>query len=75
MNEWILVVDDDAEIAGAIAITLEREGYRCLKAADGLAAVDLALTKPVDLILLDVMMPKLDGLTPCCGSGRSGTCR
>ena len=63
MNEWILVVDDDAEIAGAIAITLEREGYRCLKAADGLAAVDLALTKPVDLILLDVMMPKLDGLT------------
>ena len=63
MNECILVVDDDAEIAGAIAITLEREGYRCLKAADGLEAVDLALTKPVDLILLDVMMPKLDGLS------------
>ena len=63
MNECILVVDDDAEIAGAIAITLEREGYRCLKAADGLSAVDLALTKPVDLILLDVMMPKLDGLS------------
>lgn len=33
MNECILVVDDDAEIAGAIAITLEREGYRCLIAA------------------------------------------
>ena len=63
MNECILVVDDDAEIAGAIAITLEREGYRCLKAADGLEAVDLALTKPVDLILLDVMMPRLDGLS------------
>ena len=59
----LLVVDDDPEIVGAIAITLEREGYRCLKAADGLAAVDLALTKPVDLILLDVMMPKLDGLS------------
>ena len=63
MNECILVVDDDAEIAGAIAITLEREGYRCLKASDGLEAVDLALTKPVDLIVLDVMMPKLDGLS------------
>lgn len=63
MNECILVVDDDAEIAGAIAITLEREGYRCWKASDGLEAVDLALTKPVDLILLDVMMPRLDGLS------------
>lgn len=63
MNECILVVDDDAEIVGAIAITLEREGYRCLKAYDGLQAMDLCLDPAVKLILIDVMMPRLDGLS------------
>ena len=63
MNECILVVDDDAEIVGAIAITLEREGYRCLKAYDGLQALDLCLDPAVKLILIDVMMPRLDGLS------------
>ena len=53
MNECILVVDDDAEIVGAIAITLEREGYRCLKAYDGLQALDLCLDPAVKLILID----------------------
>ncbi len=63
MNECILVVDDDAEIVGAIAITLEREGYRCLKAYDGFQALDLCLDPAVKLILIDVMMPRLDGLS------------
>ena len=63
MNECILVVDDDPEIVGAIAITLEREGYRCLRAYDGLQALDLCLDPAVRLILIDVMMPKLDGLS------------
>ena len=63
MNECILVVDDDAEIVGAIAITLEREGYRCLKAYNGLQAMDLCLDPAVKLILIDVMMPRLDGLS------------
>ena len=63
MNECILVVDDDAEIVGAIAITLEREGYRCLRAYDGLQALDLCLDPAVRLILIDVMMPRLDGLS------------
>lgn len=63
MNECILVVDDDREIVGAIAIVLEREGYTVRRAYDGLVAVEQALDPAVRLILIDVMMPKLDGLS------------
>ena len=63
MNECILVVDDDAEIVKAIAILLEKEGYRVLKAYNGMEALDLALEPSLRLILIDVMMPKLDGLS------------
>ena len=63
MNECILVVDDDAEIVGAIAISLEKEGYRVLRAYNGMEALDLAMTPELRLILLDVMMPRLDGLS------------
>ena len=63
MNECILVVDDDAEIVKAIAILLEKEGYRVLKAYNGMEALDLALEPSLRLILMDVMMPKLDGLS------------
>jgi len=59
----ILVVDDDREIVQAIAITLESEGFNVLKAYDGLEALDIATTKDVHLILIDVMMPKMDGLS------------
>lgn len=63
MNECILVVDDDPEIVGAIAITLEREGYQVRRAYNGIEALDHALDPAVRLILIDVMMPKLDGLS------------
>ena len=63
MNECIQVVDDDAEIVKAIAILLEKEGYRVLKAYNGMEALDLALEPSLRLILMDVMMPKLDGLS------------
>jgi len=59
----ILVVDDDREIVKAISINLENEGYRVLKAYDGLQALDMVSRQSVQLILLDVMMPKLDGLS------------
>jgi len=59
----ILVVDDDREIVKAISINLENEGYRVLKAYDGLQALDIVNSQSVQLILLDVMMPKLDGLS------------
>ena len=63
MNECILVVDDDPEIVGAIAITLEREGYQVRRAYDGLQALDQCLDPAVKLILIDVLMPRLDGLS------------
>ena len=58
----ILVVDDDREIVRAIALNLESEGYTVFKAYDGLQALDIAATQEVHLIILDVMMPKMDGL-------------
>jgi len=58
----VLVVDDDKEIVRAISINLEREGYRVLSAFDGEKALQLASENGVNLIILDIMMPKLDGL-------------
>ena len=63
MSETILVVDDDKEIVGAIALLLEAEGYRVLRAYDGMEALDKALEPDLRLIIMDVMMPKLDGLS------------
>ena len=63
MNECILVVDDDPEIVGAIAIVLEKEGYQVRRAYDGLQALDQCLDPAVRLLIIDVMMPKLDGLS------------
>lgn len=62
-NEQILVVDDDREIVKAIAILLEQEGYEVLKAYDGMQALDLLASNSVRLVLIDVMMPRLDGLS------------
>ncbi len=59
----ILVVDDDREIVGAIAAALEKEGYRVLRAYDGIDALDKAVDPELRLILMDVMMPRLDGLS------------
>ena len=59
----VLVVDDDREIVGAIALALEKEGYRVLRAYDGMEALDHALDPELRLILMDVMMPRLDGLS------------
>ncbi len=63
MNECILVVDDDPEIVHAIAIILEQEGYQVRRAYDGLQALDQCMDPAVKLILIDVMMPRLDGLS------------
>lgn len=63
MEPCVLVVDDDREIVQAIALLLEKEGYQVLKAYNGLEAVELAMGRSVQLIVLDVMMPKLDGLS------------
>jgi DNA-binding response OmpR family regulator len=62
-KQRILVVDDDREIVNAIAINLQNEGYEVLRAYDGLQALDMISTQNVHLIILDVMMPRLDGLS------------
>ena len=63
MKECVLVVDDDREIVKAIALLLEKEGYKVLKAYDGMQALETVTEQQVQLIIMDVMMPKLDGLS------------
>ncbi|WP_077622696.1 response regulator transcription factor [Sediminibacillus massiliensis] len=58
----VLVVDDDKEIRDAIEIYLKNEGVRVLKAQDGLEAIDILDHHEIHLIILDIMMPKLDGI-------------
>ena len=59
----VLVVDDDKEIVGAIAALLEREGYNIYKVYDGLMALDTVMSNDIHLMLIDVMMPNMDGLS------------
>lgn len=61
----VLVVDDDEEIRNLIAIYLQNEGYRVLKAADGLEALEVLKQNEVHLLVLDIMMPRLDGIQAC----------
>ena len=65
MGRRILVVEDEATIADAVAARLRSEGYEVTVARDGLAGVDLAGTWHPDLVLLDLMLPGLDGLEVC----------
>lgn len=58
----ILVCDDDKEIVDAIDIYLSQEGYHILKAYDGLQAIEIMKKEEMHLILLDIMMPNLDGI-------------
>jgi DNA-binding response OmpR family regulator len=62
-NAKILVVDDDKEIAGGIERLLMLEGFGVSKAGNGLEALDTLCREEIHLIILDVMMPKLDGLS------------
>ena len=61
----ILVVDDEKAIRTLLNINLSKEGYSVIEAEDGEEAIELAINKKPDLILLDVMLPKMDGLTVC----------
>ncbi|MBE9119187.1 response regulator transcription factor [Lusitaniella coriacea LEGE 07157] len=61
----ILIVEDDFEIAQLIEQTLAREGFLCDRAADGLQAIEAVQTQHPDVIILDLMLPGLDGLEVC----------
>lgn len=65
MNERILVVDDDEKITNLIAIYLENEGYNTIKAFDGVVALEILNKEKIDLVLIDIMMPKMDGISAC----------
>jgi DNA-binding response OmpR family regulator len=65
MKQLILVVDDDINIAKLVKLYLEKDGYETLVAYDGEEALAQFRENEVDLILLDVMLPKIDGITVC----------
>lgn len=64
-KKTILVVDDEESIMELLVYNLQKEGYNTLQAYDGAQAVDIALKEKPDLILLDVMLPKMDGISVC----------
>lgn len=61
----ILIVDDEPDLLETIQVTLEMEGYECLVAYDGFRGLDRARTEKPDLIVLDVMLPGLNGYKIC----------
>ena len=65
MSNKILVVDDDLNICELLKLYLENEGYTAFVANDGQAAVDTFAAKNPDLVLLDIMLPKMDGWQVC----------
>jgi len=68
----VLVVEDDPTVLTAVVRVLELDGYRVPTAKDGAIGLDLILTDPPDAVVMDVMMPKLDGVSVCREIRRSG---
>ncbi len=68
----LLIVEDELPMRTALSDALAGEGYRVLTAADGQAGLDRALAEKPDLVLLDVMMPRLDGFAVCAELRRLG---
>ncbi|MGL5479645.1 MAG: response regulator [Clostridium sp.] len=64
-KERILIVDDEKEIRDLVEIYLKGEGYETFKAENGIEALNLLEEKDIDLVILDVMMPKMDGIQTC----------
>jgi DNA-binding response OmpR family regulator len=65
MAEKILLVDDEPTLLSTLALNLRATGYEVVTASDGASALDTARSESPDLIVLDLMMPELDGLTVC----------
>src|SRR3954449_12812937 len=61
----ILLVDDEDAVRKVLAFPLERDGYEVIQAADGEEALQQFAQQPVDLVVLDIMLPRLDGLEGC----------
>lgn len=65
MESRILIVEDDETLLDVLKYNLSKEGYRVVTAIDGLQGLEVARTEKPDLIILDIMLPKLDGLEVC----------
>jgi DNA-binding response OmpR family regulator len=61
----VIIVDDEIQVQNIVCRTLELEGYRVIKASNGLKALELFEQQPPDLAILDIMMPGMDGFTLC----------
>jgi DNA-binding response OmpR family regulator len=61
----VLVVDDDPDCCAVAALLLEHQGYRTMRASSGQECLDLVRVEPIELVLLDVMMPGMDGFEVC----------
>ncbi len=64
-TKTVLIVDDEQAIIDVLKFNLVKEGYEILEAKDGQTGLEMALQEKPDLIMLDIMLPKLDGLTVC----------
>jgi DNA-binding response OmpR family regulator len=64
-SSTILLVDDDEAVRRVLSYPLERDGYTVVQAVDGEEALEAFAERPVDLVVLDIMLPKLDGLEVC----------
>lgn len=69
----ILVIEDDPVLQQALGLNLKREGYEVLGASDGLSGLQMARDAQPDLVILDLMLPKLDGLSVARGIRQAGT--
>lgn len=65
MSKRFLIVDDEPRYLRLLEANLRTEGYEVVTARDGLEAIDIFSSQPIDLILLDVMMPRMDGFATC----------
>lgn len=65
MDGYILIVDDDIDIRNLLGVYLGNEGFKYIKCENAKKAIEILESHRVDLILLDIMMPELDGLTAC----------
>ncbi len=65
MSQRILIVDDEPNIVVSLEFLMKREGYETVVAGDGEAALDAVVERPPDLVILDVMLPKMNGFEVC----------
>lgn len=65
MNKLVLIVDDEKNIVEILKFNLQKDGFDTIEAYDGEAGLEMAISKRPDLILLDIMLPKMDGFTVC----------